>query len=339
VGATPLAWSQDAVTDSQAQRSADNSTGQPSERSSYYDDYYGTYSSPQQRAPRTDSGQYGSAYYGPQGPQAGWQYPQPAPGYAQSPYIQPGYAQQGSMYPGYAQPVYPQQAYGYGYAQPGYGSAPYGPYGAYGPEAQMPYGGQPFGMQDEQTAALGVRLRQVGRPGVMISHVYPGSPADQVGLEPGDHVLSFNGRPVSSVGELIQMIQQQEPGQEVELVVESARGERERITSQLASRAEAIGQDRQRMAFRGDAPQAEIEQHIQNLENRLHGLLQELQQLRQQFGAESQQQPSDEAQRDATGQPQTDRPGQEGQPSAPDQPQGQQQPGSPPQTGEGPDSI
>ena len=57
--------------------------------------------------------------------------------------------------------------------------------------------------------------------------VTPGGPADQAGVEPGDVILSIDGRPVSVADELIVAIRAKAPGDSVTLQVRSDGDERE----------------------------------------------------------------------------------------------------------------
>ncbi|WP_129785485.1 trypsin-like peptidase domain-containing protein [Promicromonospora panici] len=57
--------------------------------------------------------------------------------------------------------------------------------------------------------------------------VTPGGPADQAGVEPGDVILSIDGRPVSVADELIVAIRAKAPGDPVTLQVRSGGDERE----------------------------------------------------------------------------------------------------------------
>ncbi|WP_239647872.1 S1C family serine protease [Nocardiopsis ganjiahuensis] len=64
--------------------------------------------------------------------------------------------------------------------------------------------------------------------------VETGGPADEAGLEPGDVIVSFDGRRVNSHGELQAMVRDREPGDEVELEYERD-GERETVNVTLGS--------------------------------------------------------------------------------------------------------
>jgi putative serine protease PepD len=47
--------------------------------------------------------------------------------------------------------------------------------------------------------------------------VEPGSPADSAGLQQGDVITSFQGRPVNSADQLATAIQADKPGQQVKI--------------------------------------------------------------------------------------------------------------------------
>ncbi len=77
---------------------------------------------------------------------------------------------------------------------------------------------------------LGVLLREVdkatarelgleGRKGAFISNLYLGSPADKGGIQPGDFVVSLNGRPVASVDQLIRQVGDLPVGRKAEFAI------------------------------------------------------------------------------------------------------------------------
>lgn len=77
---------------------------------------------------------------------------------------------------------------------------------------------------------LGVLLREVdkatarelgleGRKGAFISNLYIGSPADKGGVQPGDFVVSLNGRPVASVDQLVRQVGDLPVGRKAEFAI------------------------------------------------------------------------------------------------------------------------
>ena len=55
--------------------------------------------------------------------------------------------------------------------------------------------------------------------GAMLSTVIPGGPADKAGLEPGDVIIEFNGRPVTDSDALVNMVVTTKPGTSVPVTV------------------------------------------------------------------------------------------------------------------------
>ena len=81
--------------------------------------------------------------------------------------------------------------------------------------------GRIVGGQSLEPAVLGVR----GEPqddgvGVPVSEVFEGSGAEAAGLQPGDRVLTIDGVPVTSIGELTGLVQSHFSGDSVELEVQ-----------------------------------------------------------------------------------------------------------------------
>jgi serine protease Do len=70
--------------------------------------------------------------------------------------------------------------------------------------------------------------------GMRIRSVYPSSPAENAGLEPGDVVVSLNGRPVESREDFDTLLSAVAPG--AALTLETRRGERSRTASMNAAR-------------------------------------------------------------------------------------------------------
>jgi serine protease Do len=73
--------------------------------------------------------------------------------------------------------------------------------------------------------------------GALVAAVAPDSAADKAGLQPGDVVLRFNGRPVGDSGELAAMVGESTPGAKVQLEV-LRKGERRTLTATLGTAAD-----------------------------------------------------------------------------------------------------
>ena len=56
-------------------------------------------------------------------------------------------------------------------------------------------------------------------PGAYVGSVREGSPGERAGVVPGDTIVEFSGRPVSSVGDLEQIASRRPPGQPTSLTV------------------------------------------------------------------------------------------------------------------------
>jgi serine protease Do len=80
--------------------------------------------------------------------------------------------------------------------------------------------------------------------GALVAAVAPDSAAEKAGLQPGDVVLRFNGRPVGDSGELAAMVGESTPGAKVQLEV-LRKGERRTLTATLGT---AVDQSVQRAA-------------------------------------------------------------------------------------------
>jgi membrane-associated protease RseP (regulator of RpoE activity) len=100
----------------------------------------------------------------------------------------------------------------------GYGPYGYGGYG-YGPSYGGQYGyGAPYTSAYPQPAAfLGVDLDPNYPSSAIVSRVHPGSAADRAGLQPGDVISSLNGQPVQSLGDLMRLVAQLQPGDSISI--------------------------------------------------------------------------------------------------------------------------
>ena len=100
--------------------------------------------------------------------------------------------------------------------------------------------------------------------GALVAAVAPDSPAQQAGLQPGDVVVKFNGRPVGDSGELAAMVGESTPGAKVRFEVlrggqrrtlAATLGTAEDKSKQQAATDEAAGRGRLGLAVRPLSPQ------------------------------------------------------------------------------------
>jgi S1-C subfamily serine protease len=71
-------------------------------------------------------------------------------------------------------------------------------------------------------AFLGIQMRRGILPdslGALVDGVIPKSPADRVGLKPGDRILAFEGNVIHSAEEITSLVRSLRPGDEVEMTV------------------------------------------------------------------------------------------------------------------------
>jgi serine protease Do len=98
-------------------------------------------------------------------------------------------------------------------------------------------------------ARLGVSVQQLDqalaesfglkRPeGAVVAEVVPGSAAERAGLQPGDVILKYDGKPIGTAGELSALVSQASPGDKVRLEI-SRKGE----TKQVAATLDAAKQE------------------------------------------------------------------------------------------------
>lgn len=102
-------------------------------------------------------------------------------------------------------------------------------------------------VDDQQAAAecpgLGVVAACCPGKAVRVSECVWGSPADQVGILPGDYILSVNGKELSTPGEFCQMISKLDPGKSVTVKVWREGEELEKQVP-LAERADELPESR-----------------------------------------------------------------------------------------------
>ncbi|MGH7755072.1 MAG: S1C family serine protease [Vulcanimicrobiaceae bacterium] len=91
------------------------------------------------------------------------------------------------------------------------------------------------------TPSLGVQINYQGK-GVAVAEVIQGGPADQAGLQPGDVILSIDGKTVTTADQAVKAIEGAKPGQELDLNVWSA-GVKKLVTIKVGERpADATSQ-------------------------------------------------------------------------------------------------
>ncbi len=80
--------------------------------------------------------------------------------------------------------------------------------------------GEGLGMEvSTLTAALARAYKITGKPGVVVTQVAPGSPADQAGMKEGDLILEVNRAPVQNMEEYASALQKRKSGSKVLLLV------------------------------------------------------------------------------------------------------------------------
>lgn len=118
--------------------------------------------------------------------------------------------------------------------------------------------------EQQNQAALGVDVASSPR-GVIVTHVRERSPADKVGLRPGDQIVSFAGEDVSTAQDLLSLIRDQEPestvkagvirnGERVDMAIVLGTGETA-IDTDVTDRQARQPQRRQTQRGQEDAPQ------------------------------------------------------------------------------------
>jgi serine protease DegQ len=71
--------------------------------------------------------------------------------------------------------------------------------------------------------------------GVTVEEVSPNTPADKAGIQPGDVIVSLDGRPIRAQEDLIELLNQHRPGEEVTVGIVRD-GDRRRVEATLAER-------------------------------------------------------------------------------------------------------
>jgi hypothetical protein len=78
-------------------------------------------------------------------------------------------------------------------------------------------------------AYLGVVFDAQARDAAVVLSVNPGSPAQEAGIQSGDIIVALNGQEVRSYPDVITTIRGMRPGEELQLIVERSRAEREML--------------------------------------------------------------------------------------------------------------
>lgn len=181
-----------------------------------------------------------------------------------------GYARRGG---GYYEPEYSNQGYGpsfgnqnQAYYGPGYGNPAY--YGGQGYNQrgygrnqgyEPNYGNSPPGYREEgdrfaqyrrnRRGALGVTLDEESRGPVRINHVYRNGPADEAGLRPGDEIVAIDGRELRSTEDLLRVLANKHPGEQIRLAID--RNGRERtVRATLESPNDVFAMEEQDRSYR-----------------------------------------------------------------------------------------
>lgn len=182
-----------------------------------------------------------------------------------------GYARRGG---GYYEPEYGNQGYGpsfenqnQAYYGPGYGSQGYYGGQAYGQPGygggnqryEPNYGNAPPGYRERddrfaqyrrnRRGALGVTLDEDSRGPVRINHVYRNGPAEEAGLRPGDEIVAIDGREIRSTEDLLRVLANKHPGEQIRLAID--RNGRERtIRATLESPNDVFAMEEQERGYR-----------------------------------------------------------------------------------------
>jgi len=79
----------------------------------------------------------------------------------------------------------------------------------------------PGGNMRQGGASLGVNVSGSGDgQGIVVSRIWPGTPADKMGLRPRDRIITVNGQPVGSIDEFITTIRAMNAGDQIQLSID-----------------------------------------------------------------------------------------------------------------------
>jgi hypothetical protein len=152
-------------------------------------------------------------------------------------------------------------------------------------------------------ASLGVNIvSSEDGQGVTVARTQPGTPAEKMGLQPRDRIITLNGQPVNSVDQFITAIRGMNPGDQVQLSIDrggnaqNLGGRLEALRDRIANGQGAVGSviDRARDFVRDNRsnrqtsyeegisarPSSDLEQRLSRLEQQMDRLTREIEQLR-----------------------------------------------------------
>lgn len=78
-------------------------------------------------------------------------------------------------------------------------------------------GGQPAATASGSRAWLGIDVARSSFGGVMVVEIFPGSPAQAAGMEPGDVITQINGHPIFTPSDVTSALAGKHPGDPVQL--------------------------------------------------------------------------------------------------------------------------
>jgi serine protease Do len=95
------------------------------------------------------------------------------------------------------------------------------------------------------------------RSGAVVARVHSGGAAEKAGLEPGDVIVEFNGRPVATTDQLVGMVTATKPGTSVPIKV--MRDRRERTLSITVDELDLAAEQQSRAPRGGDRQQPDVQ--------------------------------------------------------------------------------